>query len=68
MHNKLWIDVGTAIGNFFADLRAHDAGDNLIMVLFTEFGRRVHDNGTGTDHGAGGVGFCHRQSRQGRDV
>ena len=57
MHNKLWIDVGTAIGNFFADLRAHDAGDNLIMVLFTEFGRRVHDNGTGTDHGAGGVAF-----------
>ena len=57
MHNKLWIDVSTAIENFFDDLRAHDAGDNLIMVLFTEFGRRVHDNGTGTDHGAGGVAF-----------
>ncbi len=57
MHNKLWIDVATAIGNFFDDLRAHDAGDNLIMMLFTEFGRRVHDNGTGTDHGAGGVAF-----------
>ena len=57
MHNKLWIDVSTALENFFADLREHDAGDNLIMVLFTEFGRRVHDNGTGTDHGAGGVAF-----------
>ena len=57
MHNKLWIDVSTAIENFFDDLREHDAGDNLIMVLFTEFGRRVHDNGTGTDHGAGGVAF-----------
>ena len=34
-----------------------NAGDNLIMVLFTEFGRRVHDNGSGTDHGAGGVAF-----------
>jgi len=57
MHNKLWIDVSTAIENFFDDLREHDAGDNLIMMLFTEFGRRVHDNGTGTDHGAGGVAF-----------
>ena len=57
MHNKLWIDVSTALENFFDDLRAHNAGDNLIMMLFTEFGRRVHDNGTGTDHGAGGVAF-----------
>ena len=57
MHNKLWIDVSAALENFFDDLREHDAGDNLIMVLFTEFGRRVHDNGTGTDHGAGGAAF-----------
>jgi uncharacterized protein (DUF1501 family) len=27
------------------------------MMIFTEFGRRVRDNGTGTDHGAGGVAF-----------
>ena len=25
--------------------------------IFTEFGRRVKENGTGTDHGAGGVSF-----------
>ena len=57
MHTKLWIDMSRAIGDFFDDLAEHDAGDNLIMVLFTEFGRRVRDNGTGTDHGAGGVAF-----------
>jgi uncharacterized protein (DUF1501 family) len=57
MHNKLWTDVGQAIGDFFEDLREHHAGDNLIMMLFTEFGRRVKDNGTGTDHGAGGIAF-----------
>jgi uncharacterized protein (DUF1501 family) len=28
------------------------------MFLFTEFGRRVRDNGSGTDHGAGGVAFA----------
>ena len=57
MHTRLWTDVGQAIGNFFDDLREHDASDNVIMMLFTEFGRRVKDNGTGTDHGAGGVAF-----------
>ena len=29
----------------------------MIMLLWTEFGRRVKDNGSGTDHGAGGVAF-----------
>ena len=57
MHTKLWIDMSRAISDFFDDLKEHDAGDNLIMVLFTEFGRRVKDNGTGTDHGAGGAAF-----------
>ena len=56
-HTKLWIDVSRAISDFFDDLKEHDAGDNLVMMLFTEFGRRVRDNGTGTDHGAGGVAF-----------
>ena len=57
MHTKLWIDMSSAISDFFDDLKEHDVGDNLIMVLFTEFGRRVKDNGTGTDHGAGGAAF-----------
>ena len=57
MHTKLWIDMSRAISDFFDDLKEHDAGDNLIMMLFTEFGRRVRDNGTGTDHGAGGAAF-----------
>ena len=57
MHTKLWTETSGAISDFFADLKEHDAGDNLIMMLFTEFGRRVKDNGTGTDHGAAGVAF-----------
>ena len=57
MHSKLWIDCSRAITDFFDDLREHDASDNVIMMMFTEFGRRVRDNGTGTDHGAGGVAF-----------
>ena len=54
-HNKLWHDVSQAVESFFDDLREHDASDNVIMLMFTEFGRRVRDNGSGTDHGAAGV-------------
>jgi len=57
MLSQLWTDVSQAIGDFFDDLREHDAADNVIMVLFSEFGRRVKDNGSGTDHGAAGAAF-----------
>ena len=57
LHGQLWTDVGEALGDFFADLREHDAADNVLVFMFSEFGRRVHDNGSGTDHGAGGVSF-----------
>jgi uncharacterized protein (DUF1501 family) len=56
-HAKLWKDVSEGVAAFFADLQSHNAADNVVMLMFTEFGRRVHDNGSGTDHGAGGVSF-----------
>jgi len=58
MHSQLWSDVSNAIGDFFSDLREHDAADNVVMLLFSEFGRRVRDNGSGTDHGAAGPAFA----------
>ena len=57
-HAGLWIEVCRAIDDFFLDLRGHGAADNVLMLLFSEFGRRVHDNGSGTDHGAAGVAFA----------
>ena len=57
-HAQLWKDVSEGIVDFFEDLREHDAADNVVMFLFSEFGRRVRDNGSGTDHGAGGVAFA----------
>jgi len=53
--DKLWTEVSQAIADFWDDLREHDADDNVIMFLFSEFGRRVRDNGSGTDHGAAGA-------------
>ena len=57
-HPVLWKDISEGISAFFEDLKEHDAGDNVVMYLFSEFGRRVHDNGSGTDHGAAGVMFA----------
>jgi uncharacterized protein (DUF1501 family) len=57
IHGKLWRDISEAVGAFFADLRAHDEADDVVMFIWSEFGRRVLDNGSGTDHGAGGVAF-----------
>jgi uncharacterized protein (DUF1501 family) len=56
-HAKLWQEVSEGIAAFFEDLRAHDAADDVTMLVWSEFGRRVKDNGAGTDHGAGSVAF-----------
>ena len=58
MHGKLWTEVSRAIVDFWDDLREHDADENVVMLLFSEFGRRVKENGEGTDHGSGGVAFA----------
>jgi uncharacterized protein (DUF1501 family) len=58
LHGQLWSEVSEAMADFWDDLREHDADDNVIMFLFSEFGRRVRDNGGGTDHGAAGVAFA----------
>ena len=51
---KLWGQVSRAVDDFFSDLRQHNADEEVIMLVFSEFGRRVRDNGNGTDHGSGG--------------
>ena len=54
-HEKLLSSVSVAIQNFFDDLKHQGEGENVVVFLFSEFGRRVLDNGGGTDHGAAGV-------------
>jgi uncharacterized protein (DUF1501 family) len=57
LHASLWTQVTEGLEAFMADLREHNASDNVIILMFSEFGRRVRDNGSGTDHGAAGVTF-----------
>ena len=55
---NLFTDVSSNVETFYGDLRDHNASDNVLLLMFTEFGRRIVDNGSGTDHGAGGVAFA----------
>ena len=57
VHPKLWTELSQAISDFYADLAEHDVSEDVLMFVFTEFGRRVKDNGSGTDHGSGGLAF-----------
>ena len=56
-HETLWSDVSNAIGDFMDDLKEHGREDEAVILVFSEFGRRIRDNGSGTDHGSGGVSF-----------
>ena len=56
-HAKLLTELTVAIEDFMQDLRDHDAADEVNILAFTEFGRRIKDNGSGTDHGTGGGAF-----------
>ena len=56
-HPRLLSELSGAIRDFFQDLRDHDADEEVAMLVFTEFGRRMRGNGSGTDHGSGGGSF-----------
>ena len=42
-HTKIWMEVSAAISDFFTDLREHYAAGEVVMMVFSEFGRRVRD-------------------------
>ena len=65
MADKLWKDVSEGLGAFLDDLREHNVSDNVAVMMFTEFGRRTRDNGSGTDHGAAGAAFMFGDSIKG---
>jgi uncharacterized protein (DUF1501 family) len=64
-HARLLTELSGALTAFSEDLREHDADDNVTILVFTEFGRRIKDNGSGTDHGSGGGAFVIGQHVQG---
>jgi uncharacterized protein (DUF1501 family) len=52
-HALLLKDLGDALAAFWSDVVANGAADRTVVLVWSEFGRRVQENGSkGTDHGA----------------
>jgi uncharacterized protein (DUF1501 family) len=50
--NNLLAQFSEAIGAFYDDLAAHGNEKRVLILTFSEFGRRIEENGNrGTDHG-----------------
>ena len=49
--------MSNAVSDLYQDLKEHHANEEVVVLMFSEFGRRARDNGTGTDHGTGSVCF-----------
>jgi uncharacterized protein (DUF1501 family) len=52
LHSRLLMYTADAVRGFIDDMKRLGRGDDVAVVIFTEFGRRVEENGSlGTDHG-----------------
>ena len=58
-HAALLAELGGAMLAFQRDLVGHGLADKVLLSTFSEFGRRVSENGSlGTDHGAASMLFA----------
>lgn len=58
-HNSLLKQLGDATAAFQADLASDGRDENTLLLVYSEFGRRVAENGSaGTDHGTAGPVFA----------
>jgi uncharacterized protein (DUF1501 family) len=58
-HETLLTQLGNGLSAFYTDVKNAGRADDLLVVTFSEFGRRVRENGSkGTDHGAAGTMFA----------
>ena len=57
-HRLLLNEFSGAVGAFLNDLKAAKLAERVLVMAFSEFGRRVKENGSaGTDHGSAGPVF-----------
>ena len=58
LHQRLWSYTSDHIGAFVRDMDRLGRGDDVVVMAFSEFGRRVAENTSlGTDHGTAGPAF-----------
>ncbi len=58
LHQRLLTYASDAVAGFLADLERLGAADRVVVLMFSEFGRRAGENtNLGTDHGTANVMF-----------
>src|ERR1700682_5146538 len=69
VHDKLLLDLDQALTAFMQDLAGHGYGDKVLVMTWSEFGRRVKENGSaGTDHGTAAPMFLLGAPAKGRPI
>ena len=61
-------ELNDAIYSFYTELKKAQLLQNVTLVVFSEFGRRVKDNGNGTDHGTAAPLFIIGGSNKGKII
>lgn len=67
-HERKLIELNDAIFCFYNDLKKAKLLQNVTIVVFSEFGRRVKDNGNGTDHGTAAPMFIIGGNNKGKII
>lgn len=65
LHKGKLSELNDALFSFYSDMKNAKLLQNVTVVVFSEFGRRVHDNGNGTDHGTAAPMFIIGGSNKG---
>ncbi len=66
LHTRLLMYAADAVRGFMEDVERLGRSDDVAMMMFTEFGRRVEENASqGTDHGTAGPMFVVGKGVQG---
>ena len=61
-------ELNDAVYSFYSELKKAQLLQNVTLVVFSEFGRRVKDNGNGTDHGTAAPMFIIGGSNKGKII
>ncbi len=68
VHQNKLAELNDAVYSFYTEMVQSNLLQNVTLVVFSEFGRRVKDNGNGTDHGTAAPMFVIGGNNKGKII
>jgi len=68
IHKNKLTELNDAVYSLYEDLKKSQQLQNVTIAVFSEFGRRVKDNGRGTDHGTAAPMFVIGGNNRGKII